>query len=53
MCEPVVASRAEWLRARLNLLKAEKASTRQRDDLARQQRALPAILALSLPDEAM
>lgn len=35
------ASREAWLAARLDLLKAEKALTRQSDELARQRQALP------------
>jgi predicted dithiol-disulfide oxidoreductase (DUF899 family) len=38
---PVIGTREQWLRARLDLLDAEKAVTRQRDELARQRRALP------------
>ena len=34
-------TREEWLRARLELLAAEKAHTRRADELARQRRALP------------
>src|SRR5688572_5193443 len=36
-----VASRKEWLAARVKLLKAEKEHTRRGDDLARQRQALP------------
>jgi predicted dithiol-disulfide oxidoreductase (DUF899 family) len=36
-----IASRDEWLDARLGLLKAEKELTRLNDDLARQRRELP------------
>ncbi len=36
-----LASREEWLRARLELLREEKALTRRSDELARQRRALP------------
>ena len=36
-----VASREEWLRARLDLLEAEKAHTRAGDELARQRQQLP------------
>src|SRR5262249_8754367 len=36
-----VASREEWLKARTALLAKEKELTRQRDELSRQQRALP------------
>src|SRR5262245_18806828 len=38
---PKVASREEWVRARLDLLKAEKQHTRRSDDLARQRQELP------------
>src|SRR5262249_55994764 len=38
---PKVASRDEWLRARLDLLKAEKEHTRRSDELARQRQELP------------
>jgi predicted dithiol-disulfide oxidoreductase (DUF899 family) len=41
MTEPTVATREEWLRARLDLLQAEKELTRQRDELSRRRRALP------------
>jgi len=41
MAEPTVASREEWLSARLDLLQAEKELTRRRDELSRQRRALP------------
>lgn len=41
MNAPVVASRDEWRRARLELLAAEKELTRRRDELSRQRRALP------------
>ena len=41
LTEPTVASREEWLRARLELLQAEKELTRRRDELSRQRRALP------------
>ena len=34
-------TREEWLAARLKLLEAEKAHTRQGDALARQRQALP------------
>ena len=34
-------TREEWLAARLELLKAEKALTRQSDELTRQRQALP------------
>jgi predicted dithiol-disulfide oxidoreductase (DUF899 family) len=40
MTHPVV-SRAEWLKARLDLLAEEKALTRRGDELARQRQALP------------
>ena len=36
-----VASRAEWLTARTELLKAEKALTRRSDELAKQRQELP------------
>ncbi|MGN6468309.1 MAG: DUF899 domain-containing protein [Rhizobiaceae bacterium] len=36
-----IASREEWLKARLHLLEAEKALTRQGDELARQRQNLP------------
>jgi predicted dithiol-disulfide oxidoreductase (DUF899 family) len=39
--EPAIATRDEWLQARLELLDAEKELTRRRDDLSRQRRALP------------
>jgi len=39
--KPNVASREEWLKARLALLKAEKEHTRRGDELARQRQALP------------
>jgi len=39
--KPKVASREEWLAARLKLLKAEKAHTRRSDKLARQRQKLP------------
>lgn len=38
---PRVVSREEWLRERVALLAKEKAMTRQRDELARERRALP------------
>jgi predicted dithiol-disulfide oxidoreductase (DUF899 family) len=41
LSEPTVATREEWLRARLDLLQAEKELTRLRDELSRQRRALP------------
>ena len=41
MPEHTVVSKDEWTRARKALLDKEKALTRQRDDLARQRRALP------------
>lgn len=40
---PKVASREEWLAARLDLLEQEKALTHQRDALNRQRRALPMV----------
>ncbi|MGZ4689070.1 MAG: DUF899 domain-containing protein [Acidimicrobiia bacterium] len=39
--EPVVGTRDEWLRARLELLAAEKELTRRHDAVAEQRRALP------------
>jgi predicted dithiol-disulfide oxidoreductase (DUF899 family) len=36
-----VASREEWLKARLELLAAEKEFTRQRDALTRRRMAMP------------
>ncbi|MDR6955814.1 putative dithiol-disulfide oxidoreductase (DUF899 family) [Ancylobacter sp. 3268] len=36
-----IATREDWLRARLDLLAAEKALTRQSDAVARQRQALP------------
>ena len=36
-----IATREEWLEARLDLLKAEKELTRRNDDLARQRQELP------------
>jgi predicted dithiol-disulfide oxidoreductase (DUF899 family) len=36
-----IATREEWLAARLKLLEAEKALTRQSDELARERQALP------------
>ena len=41
MPEHTVVSKDEWTKARKALLDKEKALTRQRDDLARQRRALP------------
>ena len=38
---PRVGTREEWLAARLELLRAEKALTQQSDELARQRQALP------------
>ena len=38
---PNIGSRQEWLAARLELLKAEKALTRRSDEVARQRQALP------------
>lgn len=38
------ATRDQWLTARLDLLEAEKALTRQSDDLARRRQALPWVL---------
>lgn len=40
---PPVVSRAEWLVARKQLLVAEKASTRQRDELSAKRRRLPMV----------
>jgi predicted dithiol-disulfide oxidoreductase (DUF899 family) len=39
--KPKIASREEWLAARLKLLNAEKAHTRRSDKLARQRQKLP------------
>lgn len=39
--QPTIASPAEWLAARLDLLRAEKEFTRQRDALAARRRTLP------------
>jgi predicted dithiol-disulfide oxidoreductase (DUF899 family) len=39
--QPTVATREEWLNARLELLAAEKDLTRRRDELSRRRRALP------------
>ncbi|MFO1061789.1 MAG: DUF899 domain-containing protein [Dongiaceae bacterium] len=41
MTTHITGTRAEWLAARLDLLEAEKALTRQSDALAEQRRALP------------
>jgi predicted dithiol-disulfide oxidoreductase (DUF899 family) len=41
MTDHKTGTREEWLAARLELLKAEKALTRQSDELARQRQALP------------
>lgn len=41
MTTHTIATREEWLKARLELLKAEKAQTRHGDELARQRQALP------------
>jgi predicted dithiol-disulfide oxidoreductase (DUF899 family) len=41
MKTPKVASRDEWLRARLDLLKGEKEHTRRSDELARRRQELP------------
>ncbi len=38
---PTIGSREEWLAARLELLKQEKALNQRRDELAEQRRALP------------
>lgn len=43
MTRPVVASRAEWLAARTELLAEEKAVTRAQDALAARRRALPMV----------
>ena len=39
--QPTVASREQWLAARLQLLQAEKELTRRSDEVARQRQALP------------
>jgi predicted dithiol-disulfide oxidoreductase (DUF899 family) len=41
MTQHLTATRDEWLKARLDLLQAEKALTRQSDELARRRQALP------------
>ena len=41
MTTPTIASRDEWLAARLELLAREKDLNRRRDELAAQRRALP------------
>jgi predicted dithiol-disulfide oxidoreductase (DUF899 family) len=41
MAEHEVGTRKEWLRARTDLLRAEKAHTRRGDELARQRQELP------------
>ena len=41
MTEHAIASRDEWLKARMALLEREKAFTRERDALSRERRALP------------
>src|SRR3954466_9251767 len=41
MKTPTIASREEWLAARLDLLKAEKEHTRRGDELARRRQELP------------
>jgi predicted dithiol-disulfide oxidoreductase (DUF899 family) len=41
MTTHITASRNDWLKARLDLLEAEKEHTRRSDDLARQRQALP------------
>jgi predicted dithiol-disulfide oxidoreductase (DUF899 family) len=41
MAKPKVASREQWLAARLDLLTAEKELTRRSDELARQRQELP------------
>ena len=38
-----IVSKEDWLKARLDLLKQEKALTRQRDDLAQKRRELPMV----------
>lgn len=44
MVSETVVSHEEWLKARLDLLKEEKALTRQRDELNRKRRELPMVL---------
>src|SRR5438105_4100520 len=44
MNHPKVVSRAEWLAARLELLKAEKDLTRRSDEIARLRQELPWVL---------
>lgn len=39
--QPTIATRDQWLEARVELLAAEKELTRRRDELSRQRRALP------------
>jgi predicted dithiol-disulfide oxidoreductase (DUF899 family) len=41
MTDHATATREEWLKARLDLLEAEKALTRQSDELAQRRQALP------------
>ena len=41
MTKHTTGTRAEWLKARLDLLQAEKALTRQSDELAQRRQALP------------
>ena len=41
MSLPKIGTRQEWLEARLELLKKEKAHSRARDDLTRERQALP------------
>ena len=41
MTPPKIVSRDDWLSARLDLLEAEKALDRQRDEISRARRALP------------
>ena len=41
MTTPTTGAREEWLAARLDLLEAEKALTRQSDEVARRRQALP------------
>ena len=43
MAEPKTVSREQWLAARKALLAKEKAFSRQRDELARERRALPRV----------
>jgi predicted dithiol-disulfide oxidoreductase (DUF899 family) len=41
MSTHITGTREEWLKARLDLLKAEKELTRRGDEIARQRQALP------------